>query len=641
MTDSSTRVTPQRSGPALTAVAVLLAVVAGFMLADDYGMSVDEAANADVGAAALEVYRGEGEDYFSQGEVLAHHGPAYFMFFSITSRLLAAIVPGWVAADGRHLTNFLAFLLSGAALFILCRRWLRPPLAWLTVALFLTQPLLFGYGFVNQKDTPFMAAFVLIVAAGMAVADRLAAQAEDTMVSASGTGRELARRDWSRLRPAWRGLLLAVLSLASLLLLDLLVFGGLSGLLRAGTAAAYEGRGGPLLARLFAEVATHPADVPLDAYLAKLETTMRLSGLPLGLSLIGIALLALGLAFPLTAGRLSAKHVRWLAPALVGAGLGFAVSIRPIGAFAGILVSLFWGLRLKRSSWIPLSAMWLAAAAAAYLSWPYLWTNPLINLWDSLRLTASFPAHDMLYRGVMISSDVLPWHFFPTLAAIQLTEPVLPLILVGLGVLSWRLAHRRLAWDEALILVVWLGAPLFGLVFLGFGIYGNIRQLLFVLPPLFVLAGLAMDAILGALPKVWLRGVVAAILLIPGIAGIVRMHPYEHAYFNRYAGGVDGAWGEYQPSHWCTSLREAAEYLNQAAPVGALVLVDGPVEGVRSFARSDLVVEGIWTALPDPAYVVSCTRTPDEMLGLAGMTRVLQIGRGRAVYAEVLKSNKN
>jgi hypothetical protein len=249
-------------------------------------------------------------------------------------------------------------------------------------------------------------------------------------------------------------------------------------------------------------------------------------------------------------------------------------------------------------------------------------------------LTATFPVHDMLYRGIMISSDALPWHFFPTLAAIQLTEVVLPLALAGLGVLAWRLAHRRLAWDEGLVLVLWIAAPLFGLVVLGFGIYGNIRQLLFILPPLFVFAGLAMDAILGALPRAWERGVVAALLLVPGIAGIVRMHPYEHAYFNRYAGGVDGAWGEYQPSHWCTSLREAAEFLNQAAPAGALILVDGPVEGVRAFARSDLVVEGIWSQLPDPTFVVSCTRTPDEVQDFPGMVKLFQVARGQAVYAE-------
>ena len=617
---------------------LVLVMSVGLALADDYGMSVDEHANAEAGAAALDVYRGKPEAYLSQGEALAHHGPAYFMLFSVSSRLLAAVVPGWVVADGRHLTNFLTFLVSAGTLFVLSRRWLRPALAGLTATLFLTQPLLFGYGFVNQKDTPFMAAFLVIVTAGMAIADRLAIAPPGPASTDMQGWRQQGREEWKRLRPVRRGLLLGLLALAGLLLFDLWILGRSTALLRAATAAAYDGRGGPLLAWLFARAAAHPSEVPLGAYLAKLEVTWSLAILPLSLGLLAVVLITLRSAFPLTTPRLAARHAVWLAPAVIGALLGFAISIRPIGAFAGALVSLFWLLRWKRRSWVPLLALWLTAAVVAYLSWPYLWADPLGNLWRSLQLTATFPAHDMLYRGARISSDALPWHFFPTLAAIQLTEPVLPLVLVGVAVLLWRLRRKRLPWDEAMVLGLWFGAPLFGLLFLGFGIYGNIRQLLFVLPPLFVIAGLGLEVVLGALPSAWLRATIAAIVLLPGVLGIIRMHPYEHAYFNLYAGGVDGAWGEYQPSHWCTSLREAAGYVNRAAPEGALVLVDGPVEGVRSFARADLVVEGVWSGLPDPAFVVACTRTPEEMQDLPGMTRVFQVGRGQAVYAQVLQA---
>ena len=636
MTTASARVTLQRSHPALAALVMLLAALAGIVLADDYGMSVDEDANAEAGAAALQVYRGEPDAYFAQGEVLAHHGPAYFMLFSISSRLLAAIVPGWVAADGRHLTNFLTFLASAGALFVLVRRWLSPGAAWVTTALFFTQPLLFGYGFVNQKDTPFMAAFLLIVAGGMGIADRLSVQTVQPAERA-GAGAQL-RRDWSRLKPSRRGLLLGLLILVAVLLLDLWIMRWAAHGLRSATIAAYEGGGGPLLARVFAQVAAHPQDVPVESYLAKLEATYDLALIPISLGLVAVLVLALRAAFPRTSRQLRERHGAWLLPVLLGALVGFAVSIRPIGGFAGALVILFWILRLRLRSWLPLLALWLSAALVTYLTWPFLWADPIGNLLRSLQLTATFPAHDMLYRGAVISSDALPWHFFPTLAAIQLTEPVSLLVMVGLGVLVARLARRRIPWDEALLLGLWIGVPLVGLLFLGFGIYGNIRQLLFVLPPLFVIAGFALDAIFGVVRGRWVRGVVAAVVLLPGFVGILRMHPYEHAYFNELVGGVNGAWGEFQPSHWCTSLREAAGYVNQVAPEGALILIDGPVEGVRSFARPDLLVEGVWSGLSDPAFLISCTRTPDELQGLPGMTRVYQVGRGQAVYAEVLQA---
>ncbi|MCJ7513096.1 MAG: hypothetical protein MUO23_09020, partial [Anaerolineales bacterium] len=510
-------------------------------------------------------------------------------------------------------------------------------IAWLTTALFVTQPLLFGYAFVNQKDTPFMAAFVIILAAGLAVGDRLAARQPAT--ASTHAFRQGLSAEWRALRPGARAALLGYLALAVLALLDQAVFRWSLGWVGSWMVGAYEGRAGPVVSWLFSGAAAHPAGIPVEAYLSKLEVNLRLAAVPVLLGMIGGAVLLLRAEFPLSLRRWTARNAVWVLPAIVGAFVGFAVSIRPIGAFAGALVSLFWILRLKRCSLTPLLASWAAAATTAYLTWPYLWANPLRNFWASLQLTGTFPAHDMLYRGVTISSDALPWHFFPTLAGIQLTEPVFPLVVLGVGALLWRLRKRSLPWREALVIGLWFLVPMFGLLFMGFGIYGNIRQLLFVLPPLFLLAGLGLQVVLQALPWVWARRALAALVILPGVVGIVRMHPYEHAYFNLYAGGVDGAWGQYQPSHWCTSLREAGEYVNAAAAPGAVVLVDGPVEGVRAFARPDLVVEGVWTGLADPAFIVTCTRTPDEMQAIAGMHKVYEVRRGAAVYAEIFQSN--
>jgi hypothetical protein len=622
----------------IPALLLLLALVIGFHLADDFGMSVDEYANAEVGAAALDVYRGRPGAYLSQGDSLSHHGPAYFMALSVASRLLAAVVPGWVEADGRHLTNYLTFLAGSAALYALCRRWLSPGLAGVTTALFVAQPLLFGYAFVNQKDTPFMAVFAIAIVAGLAVGDRLTGRVPATKSPSDKHLGDLMSEEWKAL-PIWRrGLLLGYLGWVGLAILDQEVFAWTRGWLRASTVAAYDGRPAPVFPWLFAPVAAHSPEIPLEAYLSKLEANLSLASIPLMLAIWAGAALLLWASFPRTVRRWSERNARWCLPACAGALVGIAISIRPIGAFAGLLVSLFWILRLKRGAILPVLAGWGAAGIAGYLTWPYLWSDPLRSLWASLQLTATFPAHDMLYRGAMISSDALPWHFFPTLASIQLTEPVMPLVLLGLGVLLYGIRRGKLPWMDSLILCLWFGVPLFGLVVLGFGIYGNIRQLLFVLPPLFVLAGLTLDVIVRAVPVAWVRWAVAAILLLPGIVGIASMHPYEHAYFNLYAGGADGAWGEYQPSHWCTSMREATEYVNHNAPRHSLVLVDGPVEGVRAIAREDLVVEGVWSGIPDPDFLLVCTRTPDEMQSQEGMAEVYQVHRGQSVYAQVFES---
>jgi hypothetical protein len=57
------------------------------------------------------------------------------------------------------------------------------------------------------------------------------------------------------------------------------------------------------------------------------------------------------------------------------------------------------------------------------------------------------------------------------------------------------------------------------------------------------------------------------VLLLAGIAlpviDMVRLHPYQHAYFNRPAGGVAGAHGRYMLDYWGLSFKQAGEALRR------------------------------------------------------------------------------
>ena len=101
---------------------LLIGVLAGLAIGNDFGASYDEQDNADVGEAALRAYSGSSE-YFSL-PALADHGPVYFMAFSAGSILPAALLPGWTFPDGRHLVNYLTFLAGVACFYFLCRRWM-------------------------------------------------------------------------------------------------------------------------------------------------------------------------------------------------------------------------------------------------------------------------------------------------------------------------------------------------------------------------------------------------------------------------------------------------------------------------------------------------------------------------------------
>lgn len=89
-----------------------------------------------------------------------------------------------------------------------------------------------------------------------------------------------------------------------------------------------------------------------------------------------------------------------------------------------------------------------------------------------------------------------------------------------------------------------------------------------------------------------LRGLAAALLLIPGLVGVLTLHPYEYIFYNSLIGGVRGAFRNFELDYWATSYREAMEIINPVAPPGAVIVADVPVHLAAVAARNNLVVVG-------------------------------------------------
>jgi hypothetical protein len=172
--------------------------------------------------------------------------------------------------------------------------------------------------------------------------------------------------------------------------------------------------------------------------------------------------------------------------------------------------------------------------------------------------------------------------------SIQLTEPAL--LLFAFGVLALFLARRELAGRRTLLTVaaVWFFVPLAASVFLRTPLYSGFRQLLFALPPLFLIAALGLEQIWRWVENRLMRAALALAVLAPGLARIAGLRPYEYNYFNSVVGGVAGAEGLYAHDYWRTSYREAMTYVDAIALPGARVAIAEPFEVASPFARSDL-----------------------------------------------------
>jgi hypothetical protein len=327
---------------------------------------------------------------------------------------------------------------------------------------------------------------------------------------------------------------------------------------------------------------------------------------------------------------------RWsaLAAAAAGAVMGFGVSVRPIAGFAGLLASGYLIYRLRGRAAGLLLIYWAVAGAVAYETWPYLWDTPLRSFLQSLALPVDFSEHLVLYRGAVYPSDALPWHYLPTLFALQFTEAVAPLVVLGLVevVRTFRRdPSKRVLWIG---IGLWFSIPYLATLLPGAGLYNGFRHVLFLVPPLFFVLGKGLKLALGVVRPAAAQWVLFGLILLPGMWGIGRLHPYEYAYFNGYAGGMRGSYRQFDQEYWCTANREVMAYVNERAEPGAVIFFGRWIYPASPFARPDLTLTKRRRDLQEAAFLLNCSRFEDDVAEVSGEV-VYEVQRGGAVFAEV------
>ncbi len=590
--------------PPVLLLALLTLVVA---LAGDYGQSWDDPGDAQFGAASLHAYIGSPAFLHGHGDRL-YYGPLYFMLSHAAVVLMQRVSPQVSGVDIRHAMNATAFALTTIPLYWLSMRLTASALvSLLTVLLFTFQPVLFGHAFINQKDTPFMLLFILAVAAGVAAVDFLRRASPAASRSRIHISHPFRPSQNEPPAPVLRRLLLAAAGLLGVaLVFDLLRRGAIYQLLIHLLASAYTQAGPEWLNRHFLAVAEDAYKTPLEQYVQKVDLVYSWGSVVASLAILAaLGCLAFWLLPSLRSLSSRQRGLRLLVMAAAGIPLGLCMAIRVLGGFAGILVISYALLRPRWRLIGGLTVYLSAAAIAAYLTWPFLWPAPVTHWVESLRLLLDFPPHIVLFEYIHHVSDQLPWTYLPRLLSAQLTEPAILFFAVGMVVAFIRLVDRHRTFVLLLIVLAWFLAPLLYVILARPSVYGNFRQFLFILPPFFLLAGLGIDLLFRRARGPYARALLAALLLAPGVYGIAWLHPYEYLYFNSAVGGVKGAAGRFQLDYWCVSYRPAMEYVNQHAPVGALVAVGDPVPPAGTFARPDLRVVPAPSS-EDPAFALVC-----------------------------------
>lgn len=631
-------------------------LIIGVFIAGDYGISLDHSQEVERAILAMRQYSllKTGDpvaQYLDQG-INQYYGTSMMSLFMLVENALRPLLhtPQYVIM---HYMIFVSFLMGVAASFYLARRWMNEWVALVVAMLFCTQPLLFGHSFINPKDIPSMAIFIVAVAVGFWFADEL----QTNMPPSLNWMEELrlkAMQDWQTFSPKkktrirlWT--LIWVVPLLWPLKLP-------HWLMKTVVSAAYNASPSSWLGTLFRQFATQTERVSLDDYLAFGNILVDQALLPIIilLTFISFILVISHLHNPFKSGwhnitswlkeTTTLRRIFWTS-LVAGAIWGFAISVRATNITAGGIVGLYILLKQREQAMLPLVVYTLAAAATCYIAWPYLWYFGLQGFIDSLIAFSDYPyiGGRVWLRGIVNIEDLPATYLLETMA-IQFTEPLVILSMIGV-VLSVVLAIKKtLPQIDMFILSSWFFLPVLYSMIARPTMYNNFRQFFFITPPLFFFAGIAMDWIAQKVKRKAILAALAFLILAPNGYQIARLHPYEYVYYNQFVGGTEGAAGHYELDYWLMAYKETTLWLNEHASENARILLRNGGNIPSFFIRPDMTLRHIgFDSSPDLLegfdYLMTTTNSRYEMtqIDLDALETVYKVYAGNTVIAEVKK----
>ena len=627
-------------------VIILVNLIIGALVVRDYGESHDEQRRYRYAERSLAAYTNGGR--VNQDE----KGPFYVMLARLGSDAIRLVWRGLRPIEAWHFMHYLSFQMGVLFLYWICRKMMSQEAAVGAVLLFDTQPLLWGHAWINPKDIPFMAFFLGSIALGMHMADSMAGEVSKPVHHFPDRSRRLAATialDWKEASRRKRLLLLGLLALSvALLLLLLLGEGAIQVWIAALVTQAAAAGDASFLGRFFSSLAENSASIPLALYIQKsLSLYQRLVGL-YALLMPVFCLFCAALLLP------QARSQLWhesLLPALeallhglmdrrvllAGLFLGFASAIRTLGPASGFLIGAYLLAKTGRRGLPTLLAYFAIGMLVTIAAWPALWRAPIQGYTSALGEATDFPwAGKVLFAGVDYPVGELPRSYLTMLLSLQFTEPALALFLAGFVLAALDILRKAADRLKLALVALWFFAPLAVVLVFMPTMYDNFRQFLFMVPPLFIFAGLGLQWVITGIKPFPVRLLILAALLLSGLYWDVRLHPYQYVYYNQLVGGVGGAFRSYEMDYWATSYREATEYLNAVASPGARVVVWGPDHLVERYARDDLVISDYRKEGDEPQdFAVISTRHDKDMSLYPDALTLFQTGRDGAVFTVV------
>ena len=286
----------------------------------------------------------------------------------------------------------------------------------------------------------------------------------------------------------------------------------------------------------------------------------------------------------------SLPRIPWSLKFKIGIFVGLAAGVRVGGVILLAYTAALWALGLASqyclagtlpkdkifSQVVTLLGSFLTLVTTAWLTmllcWPWAQVSPLGNPVKALQSVAHFNwERTVFFAGEDIAAADLPWTYLPTWLGISLPE----FYFVSLGV-GCLLAYRFVSTMsrtpnqvgqliKAGLLAFVFCSPILTVIVLHSTVYDGIRQFLFVIPPVAILAGVSFASLLRSSANAIIKyGCIAVVFVCASTTAMdmIQLHPYQSAYFNRaVAGGLASASKRFETDYWGSSYKEGAQWV--------------------------------------------------------------------------------
>jgi hypothetical protein len=264
---------------------------------------------------------------------------------------------------------------------------------------------------------------------------------------------------------------------------------------------------------------------------------------------------------------------------LAGLCSGLLVNIRVMGILIPFLTIFFLLIDLvkekeKKKIVLFLFVYIISACGILFISWPYLWEDPLGNFAAAFTSMSKYRWDNyVLMFGEFVRSTKLGWWYFPSWFVI--TTPLVYLILgiTGMTILCYHVLRCPVKFLTVpaeriqLLFLACLLIPIMAVIVMHSVLYDTWRQLFFIYPSFLLMAIYGLSSILsrksgnGSLIRFVMMAIIA-ISFVNTVWFMVKSHPFQDVYFNKFVSQKDQSLRKnFEMNFWGTGYKQALEYI--------------------------------------------------------------------------------